>query len=332
MREELNSSDLYSYKTYMSHNIFDHHLHTFLQSSPCRTLDPWVANIFFIPVYTYAVEKKSANKDALYRSLRGILDAYPFWKRFQGSDHLMVTSVRHHTSDTFFTLFGTCMHATVELFDLPWCLKEKKMSCFWRVILVPYVVSNPMILDDSGEFSHRPKLLSFVGTPRTRNRASNKFRRDLFSLLMRENDTFVFMVKERHFGLPDVSRVHRSSIFCAIPPGDTPNTKRLYDALFSGCIPVILSDDIQLPFQFALNYDDFCVRLPASSVRDGSLLSRLRILSDTQISSFQQAGKVARENLELINKNVECPGGFRNLFIELMFRRLALAPFDFVRS
>ena len=36
----------------------------------------------------------------------------------------------------------------------------------------------------------------------------------------------------------------RASVFCPIPVGDSPSSKRMYDVMFYGCIPVILSDEL----------------------------------------------------------------------------------------
>lgn len=38
------------------------------------------------------------------------------------------------------------------------------------------------------------------------------------------------------------------SRFCPVVSGDTPTTGRLFDAISCGCLPIIVSDDIQLPF------------------------------------------------------------------------------------
>ena len=48
----------------------------------------------------------------------------------------------------------------------------------------------------------------------------------------------------------DFSYVHayRQSTFCPCPGGDSPSAKRMYDAIFAGCIPVILSEDFVWPF------------------------------------------------------------------------------------
>lgn len=58
--------------------------------------------------------------------------------------------------------------------------------------------------------------------------------------------------------------------FCFVPRGDTPGSSRLFDAIASGCIPVVVSDDIALPFDAAapkcasdrVQYDRFIVRIP----------------------------------------------------------------------
>lgn len=44
------------------------------------------------------------------------------------------------------------------------------------------------------------------------------------------------------------------SIFCLSPAGDTPSSARLFDAIVSGCIPVIVSDELELPFEGILDY------------------------------------------------------------------------------
>lgn len=43
-------------------------------------------------------------------------------------------------------------------------------------------------------------------------------------------------------------------MFCLSPAGDTPSSARLFDAIVSGCIPVVVSDELELPFEGLLNY------------------------------------------------------------------------------
>lgn len=49
----------------------------------------------------------------------------------------------------------------------------------------------------------------------------------------------------------------RDAEFCLHPAGDTPTSCRLFDAVASLCIPVIISDSIELPFEGMLDYTEF---------------------------------------------------------------------------
>ncbi len=51
----------------------------------------------------------------------------------------------------------------------------------------------------------------------------------------------------------------RSSRFCLHPAGDTPSSCRLFDAIVSHCVPVIVSDKIELPFEDELDYTEFAL-------------------------------------------------------------------------
>jgi hypothetical protein len=68
-----------------------------------------------------------------------------------------------------------------------------------------------------------------------------------------------------------------SSRFCLNIAGDTPSSNRLFDAIVSHCVPVIVSDDIELPFEDVIDYSEFCVFVRASdAVKKGFLLRVLR--------------------------------------------------------
>lgn len=67
------------------------------------------------------------------------------------------------------------------------------------------------------------------------------------------------------------------SKFCLNIAGDTPSSNRLFDAIASHCVPVIISDEIELPYEDVLNYSEFCVFVRASdAVKKGYLLRLLR--------------------------------------------------------
>lgn len=75
----------------------------------------------------------------------------------------------------------------------------------------------------------------------------------------------------------------RTSEFCLHPAGDTPTSCRLFDAIQSLCIPVIVSDDIVLPFEGTIDYSEFSVFVAVSDVLQPNWLVRhLRSYSDLQ--------------------------------------------------
>lgn len=69
----------------------------------------------------------------------------------------------------------------------------------------------------------------------------------------------------------------RSSRFCLHPAGDTPSSCRLFDAIVSHCVPVIISDKIELPYEDDLNYREFSLFFSAEeATQPDYLLDTLR--------------------------------------------------------
>ncbi|KAH7859686.1 hypothetical protein Vadar_004264 [Vaccinium darrowii] len=81
----------------------------------------------------------------------------------------------------------------------------------------------------------------------------------------------------------------RTSEFCLHPAGDTPTSCRLFDAIQSLCIPVIISDNIELPFQGMVDYSEFSVFVSvADALQTNWLVHHLRSYSDKQKNIFRQ--------------------------------------------
>lgn len=84
-----------------------------------------------------------------------------------------------------------------------------------------------------------------------------------------------------------------SSKFCLHPAGDTPSACRLFDAIVSLCIPVIVSDYIELPFEDVIDYEKIAIFVDTSSaVKPGFLVSVLRKISEERIVQYQQELKL----------------------------------------
>ena len=80
-----------------------------------------------------------------------------------------------------------------------------------------------------------------------------------------------------------------ASKFCLHPAGDTPSACRLFDALVSLCVPVIVSDYIELPFEDVIDYNDISIFVETSkAVQPGFLTSFLRKISAKRILEYQR--------------------------------------------
>lgn len=80
-----------------------------------------------------------------------------------------------------------------------------------------------------------------------------------------------------HLLLYQSSRGMRSSKFCLHPAGDTPSSCRLFDAIVSHCVPVIVSDQIELPFEDEIDYTQFSLFFSfKEALEPGYMVNQLR--------------------------------------------------------
>ncbi|KAA3465824.1 putative arabinosyltransferase ARAD1 isoform X1 [Gossypium australe] len=81
----------------------------------------------------------------------------------------------------------------------------------------------------------------------------------------------------RSFGLFCSTEGMRSSKFCLHPAGDTPSSCRLFDAIVSHCVPVIVSDKIELPYEDEIDYSEFSIFFSMKeALEPGYLVNQLR--------------------------------------------------------
>ena len=145
-----------------------------------------------------------------------------------------------------------------------------------RSIITPYVVSSPewLVARQLEAHSRRTRLLFFRGhmpnpgdDPHlVREAAIRAFHNDSRVLVRPANShVSAAAAAEAASGFANASySAHdayleqlRTSIFCLAPRGDTSSSKRLYEALAAGCIPVLVSDGLQV---CALHAHAICAR------------------------------------------------------------------------
>lgn len=89
-----------------------------------------------------------------------------------------------------------------------------------------------------------------------------------------------------------------TSKYCLMLRGDTTSSKRLFSSIAAGCVPVILSDGLKLPFSSIIDYSAFTLTLPESIVHDmKSLLDYIRSVTPFKYSCMRCAMTEVRRYL-----------------------------------
>lgn len=97
-------------------------------------------------------------------------------------------------------------------------------------------------------------------------------RQELFYLIKDEKDVHFSFGSVQKNGIHQASQGMHSSKFCLNIAGDTPSSNRLFDAIASHCVPVIISDEIELPYEDILDYSEFCIFVRTSDAVKGNFL------------------------------------------------------------
>ena len=82
----------------------------------------------------------------------------------------------------------------------------------------------------------------------------------------------------------------RESQYCLHLRGDTSTSRRIYDALAAGCVPVIISDDSHLPFKSQIDWDAFTV-----SINEDELIEHKARVPQALIETSQLATRTLEQ-------------------------------------
>ncbi|KAG2304490.1 hypothetical protein Bca4012_063546 [Brassica carinata] len=243
--------------------------------------------------------KKSGNED--YQRQRQVLDFLKntqAWKRSGGRDHVFVLTdpvamwhVREEIALSILLVvdFGGWFRQDsksfngTSTFSFPERIQHTQVSVI-KDVIVPYTHLLPRL--DLSHNHRRHSLLYFKGA-KHRHRGG-LIREKLWDLLVDEHDIVLEEGFPNATGREQSIRGMRNSEFCLHPAGDTPTSCRLFDAIQSLCIPVIVSDNIELPFEGILDYSEFSVFVSVSDALTPKwLANHLRRFSERDKETFR---------------------------------------------
>ena len=75
------------------------------------------------------------------------------------------------------------------------------------------------------------------------------------------------------------------SRWCLIPRGNTPWTRRFFDAAVRGCVPAVLSDPVSFPYERLLDYSTMTLKLPEQWAP--RVAAELRSANDSAVAALQ---------------------------------------------
>ncbi len=264
-------------------------LHNRLKRSRRRTRNPDLASMFVIPydlgLDGYLDPHRCTDRR---RCTRGLADrlmknlsASPYFARHGGADHVVLWSLGQ---------YHPWPHEQCDVFMMKFCARCS-FTCYWmdptkpdnKFVSVPFpsgyhwwdgIKNLPW---DLSLAPGRNLVAVYLGSTQTLNPAHTKIRRAMTAQCNASKECHWKQIAHSSTDnkIADFLSIYKRAIFCLCPPGDDPARKAVFDAIISGCIPVIFEVATlynQYPWhigeQDAL---DISVSIPGGQVRSGKL-------------------------------------------------------------
>ncbi|KAL6517145.1 hypothetical protein OROHE_017851 [Orobanche hederae] len=282
-----------------------------VDSAVTRVLDPEEADLFYVPFFSSLslivnpirptnlnVSRDRAvvySDEQTQEDLMDWLEEQVYWKRNNGWDHVIICQ----DPNALYKVIDRVKNGVLLVSDFG------RLACnqasLVKDVILPYSHRINTYKGDIG-LENRKSLLFFMGN--RYRKEGGKIRDLLFHVLENEEEVVIKHGTQSRESRRAASQGMHTSRFCLHPAGDTPSACRLFDAIVSLCIPVIVSDYIELPFEDVVDYRKIAIFVDSNNaVRPGNLVKLLRRTSPEKILEFQRELKKVKRYFEYEDPN-----------------------------
>ena len=283
----------------LAHNqyISEYALHRALLASPLRELDPTRAHWFFVPFYSRLAYANKASPPSEFAAQRALTDALarcltasPWYRRSRGADHLSTISSTRDPAQLYGAAWPLVQKGLVLRIDndVRYGARGMVRSADGQGLVLPYYV--PSFVEDEAAAAAAARrrrrrrggaaalgvLLRLGHQPAAARalRALSSVSRTRLQLVPKEGAR-----RQQRFGGPHIGlnasaravvearaltarsrRAMRGCQLCLVPAGITPSSRRFYEAVVAGCIPLLLADRFEPALAALLPVEAYTVR------------------------------------------------------------------------
>ncbi|KAG7532697.1 Exostosin-like [Arabidopsis thaliana x Arabidopsis arenosa] len=253
-----------------------------------RVFDPAEADLFYVAAFSSLSLVVNSGRpgfgsgfgysdEVMQESLVSWLEGQEWWRMNNGRDHVIVAG----DPNALKRVMDRVKNAVLLVTDFGRLRGDQ--GSLVKDVIIPY--------------SHR--IDAYEG-----DLGGGKVRDLVFKLLENEDDVVIKHGTQSRENRRAVKQGMHTSKFCLHLAGDTPSAFRVFDAIASLCVPVIVSDGIELPFEDVIDYRKFSIFLRRdAALKPGFVVKKLRKVKPEKILKYQKTMKEVRRYFDYTHPN-----------------------------
>ncbi|CAE8616053.1 unnamed protein product [Polarella glacialis] len=279
--------------------------HDFFRTSPLRTLDPDEADYFFVPSYACCHQVAGMSEfDELEADHAAVVQQLRYFGRSGGRDHIfsfhyvdLFPGWRKHIPQSIFLTPETEVgfERSLEEFDVdqsrfPPFNPAKDMS------VPPYINMRDILgfNQHARPLSEREHIAAFTGKLWVDVAEATEVRGRVAALAGIPGFAIhAYGSIQEMYGPVGMQSLMGNSRFCLVPRGRAAWSVRFFEALWAGCVPVLLSDYYEPPFDALFDITEFVIKWPVAKI-DSSLVEFLSTMPLEVVERYAAAAHKVR--------------------------------------